>query len=49
MVNKNLQVIQKMRKEAALIISFISGMDFEQFRQDEKTKRAVMYHTEVRP
>ena len=41
MVDKNLQAIQKMRKEAALITSFISGMDFLQFRQDEKTKRAV--------
>ena len=41
MVNKNLQAIQKMHKEAALIVSFIGGMDFEQFRQDEKTKRAV--------
>ena len=41
MVNRNLQAIQKMRKEAALIVSFMSGMDFEQFRQDEKTKRAV--------
>ena len=41
MVNRNLQVIQKMRKEAALIVSFISGMDFEQFRRDEKTKRAL--------
>ena len=41
MVDKNLQAIQKMRKEADLITSFISGMDFAQFRQDEKTKRAV--------
>ena len=41
MVDKNLQTIQKMRKETALIASFISGMDFAQFRQDEKTKRAV--------
>ena len=41
MVNRNLQALQKMRKEAALIVSFISGMDFGQFRRDEKTKRAV--------
>ena len=41
MENRNLQAMQKMRKEAALIVSFISGMGFEQFRRDEKTKRAV--------
>ena len=41
MENRNLQAIRKMRKEAALIVSFINDIDFEQFRQDEKTKRAV--------
>ncbi len=41
MVDRNLRVIQRMRKEAALILSFISDMDFERFRHDEKTKRAV--------
>ena len=41
MVDKNLQAIQKMRKEASWIASFINGMDFAQFRRDEKTKRAV--------
>lgn len=41
MVDKNLQAIRKMRKEAALIASFIKGMDFVQFSRDEKTKRAI--------
>ena len=41
MENRNLQVLRKMRKEAALIVSFISGMDFGRFYQGEKTKRAV--------